>query len=223
MRTTMRAASALALAAATLLLQASEAPAAAGCGGDEKAKKAMQAKMTEAAKMASQGETRRAFEGYRDAKSMGACPIMVKECEAKAQELFDHAKETLDKAKELATNKEAEQEEVLTTLCDLFQLQLGWRGHAVGGEAAKRSKKLLSKKRKQLKGAIKDADKQVETLAKEGAAHLRRNDIRSALNSYEQIFASYAYSRKAKKYIGGYIQLKQKVRELDEQERQREK
>ena len=218
MRTSTRVAAALSLCAVMLACAASDTFAAAGCAPDSPERRSMEKTMKDAVALAGDGEPHLAFQKYSQAESMGACPVLAKECKGKMKELTDKAVETIKGADELVGKKDAEKDEVLGVLCDLFQLQIGWRGHAISGAAGRSSRKLASKKRKLIKDDIKEADREVLALVKEGAEHLKKGDFRSALASYDRIFTTYPYSKKAKKFLGGYMRLREKVRQIDAEE-----
>ncbi len=223
MSTKIRWAVAIALVACVGAVLPRSAEAAAGCGGNEKAKKVMERVMKDAAKLASDGEFKLAFEKYQQAESMGACPIMAKDCKKQMAGLIQEAKDAVDEAKALSKNKEAEENDVLNCLCKLFELQLGWRGHAISRDVGKASKTLKRKKKKLLRAAMKAGDKEVLAQVKEADPFLRKGDLRSALNCYDRIFTTYPYSKKAGKYLARYMALRQKVKELDAEEARRAK
>ena len=194
----------------------------AGCAADSKEKRQMSCMMKDAGKLAGDGKSLEAFKRYKEAAGMGACPILKKQCEKEAQGLLDEAKETLDAADAMAKQKEVEQEDVTELYCECFKMQIAWPRHFVAKEAIKRLKKLKKKLSKDTKNSAK---KEVKAILKDADAHLRENNLRSALAAYERIFDRYAFTKKAgsSKTYGMYMRLQKAVEEENRKEEEERK
>jgi len=193
---------------------------AAGCATDSKQKKQMETKIKEAAELALDGQSFRAYQAYVEAVSMRACPILLQDAREAAEDLKRSAEKTLGHADELIKAKDRDDMDVAETLCACFELQIGWARHPYAGEAGKRFRKL---KRKLSKEARKDADREVKQLLKEAQDHLKRRDLRSALGCYDRIYRYFAFATPARKKVGVYMRLKEMVKELDRQEDEKRK
>lgn len=197
---------------------------ALGAGRDRESphKRKMEKMIQDADELRSKGEALKAHKMYLDAANINVDKDLVKLAKECAAELEEEAKETLDRTKELSKEKEPEQSDVTETLCDCFKVQMAWPRHVYGAEARKRFKKL---KRKLSKDTKKEAEKAAKEMVGEGKKHLKANDLRSALASYEQLYTDYAFTKQASKALGLYMKLKAMVAELDrkeEEERKRE-
>ena len=205
----------MAVATATMLaLCMGDALAAANCGGSAADKKKMGAAMDKAKRKATNGSLKEAYEAYDQAESMGACPIMAKECKKAREDMINEVKEAIDDAKALGKDKEASVDDVTAALCTLCDMELGWQGRRdIVGAAGKARKKLASKKRKVLKEKMKEGDALAKEQLKEAKGFLKKRDYSSALNCLEEVFDQYPYTKGAMKQRGIYLELKRKVAE----------